>query len=412
MTSDLMPFTPFYHFVAPESLPFKGPEQFQRFMELPPEIHRMIFEHCDMPTLFHLMHASSYTRRGCSGLLWKPGHNIWYRPEDAHLLFEGRHFQIHHCPEFASHIKQVEINIENVKLNRVAFNTQAFWDKVRSCFPSAQSVVLSGKDPKRSVPPDCGVYDREYSPISDLVDMAPSNITVLVAFIYGGSEGALRSRLWRVGARWSIVEESWAPMRVLIPAKKIPPGLLDDILLMERAYKDGLSELRAREWLALDTYAQYSDSHEIDCAGPGCNAKFPTLKRMKEHIAYGSGKRSQNPCGRYAIQCHRNTPVEVKAALDIKQRRSEEVFFIATVLRKNLRERYRHDGMFGVKGFRDTLVRQMREYGIVAANQSPVNSQSWYDLLDLLEGDEDDYLKCPDEGDCERNYLEEKDLAQ
>lgn len=409
MTRDSLPFTPFYCFVAPDPFPFKGPELFHRFMDLPLEIHRMIFHHCDAPTLFHIMHASSYTRRECSALFWEPEHNTWYRPDNAHLLFEDQNFRLYHCPEFASRVKQVEINIEYMELNRVASSGQAFWEKLRSLFPSVQNVVLSGKAPKHSLPPHCGVYDRDYSPVSDLVDMAPPNITALVAFKYGGSEGALRYRLWRVGACWSIVEDSWTPMRVLIPAKKIPSGLLNDFLSMERAYKDGYSEFLAREWLALDTYARYPESRGIDCPSPWCNAKFPMLEQLKEHIAYGSFERFQKPCGRYMIQYHRNTPVEVKAALDTKQRRSEETFFLATVLNEELREQYRQNGEAGREQFQDTLARQMKEYEIVGPDQSLVNSESWYDLFDVLEDGEDDYPEYPDE-DFDRDYPDEEDI--
>lgn len=87
-----------------------------------------------------------------------------------------------------------------------------------------------------------GVYDREYSPFSDLADMAPPNTTPLVALKYGGSEGALRYRLWRAGACGSIVEDPWTPMRVLMPARKIVPSLLEDSLLMWRAYKAKYSD--------------------------------------------------------------------------------------------------------------------------------------------------------------------------
>lgn len=156
MYRDLLPFTPFYYFVAPEPLPFEGPKLFHRFMDLPLEIHRMIFQPCDTPTLFHLMHTSSYTRRECSELFWEPEPNTWYLPDDTHLLFADGNFRIYHCLEFASHVTQVEINFEHVGLNWPTFNGQAFWDNLQSLFPSVWNVVLSGGDSKRSLPTDCG----------------------------------------------------------------------------------------------------------------------------------------------------------------------------------------------------------------------------------------------------------------
>ncbi|KAJ5807725.1 hypothetical protein N7474_008994 [Penicillium riverlandense] len=411
MDHDSLPLTPFSYFVAPEPLPFQGPKLFHRFMDLPLEIHLMIFRYCDTPTLFHLMHTSSYTRYECLELFWEPEHNTWYRPEYAKEMFDDKVFPIYHCPEFASRVTQVEISLNLLPLyqrNRRALSGRAFWDKLQELFPSVQNVVLSGNDP-RHLP---GEDDKEYSRFSDLVAMAPPNITPFVAFKYGGYEGALRYRLWRVeaGACWSIVEDPWTPMRVLPPAKKIPFGLLNAFLSIERVAVASTRESRGRDWLILETYARYSDSSGIDCPDPGCNTNFSTLEELKMHLWYDPHG-FRNSYGLSMMKCHRNTPVELKAILDTKQRRFDEMIFIVTVLVEELREQYHKHGEAGKRQFKEALAGQMKEHGYLAPDESLDNSEQWLNLYEGFEDDtDDDYPEYPDEKDFDRDYPEEEDF--
>lgn len=384
-----MPLIPFSYFVAPEELPFKGSKQFLCFMDLPPEIRRMIFEHCDTPTLFHLMHTSSYTRYECLELFWEPERDIWYRLWDGEKLWEENEvITVYPCPEFASRITQVEINIDGLISNRMVLSDQEMWDRVQKLFPSVRIVVFSGVDPKRSFPRSYGASNKRYSPIIGLVAMAPPNITVLVAFDYPGREGAMRHTLWRIDGCWSIVQDPWAPTRVLIPTKKFPPSLLNNFLTMGRVRKTAYCELDAWVWLTLDTYACHSDSSEIGCPAPGCNAKFPTLNNLKNHVA--GHKEFKRRLGRKKMQYHPKTPDEVKATLDTKRCRFEGSISVAASLKDTLLAEYRRNGEFSKQEFKETLGWEMKEYGMVAADCLLDEWMAWHGLF-LSFDDSDDY---------------------
>lgn len=188
MDYDSLPLTRFCYFVAPEPLPFQGSKRFDRFMDLPLEIHRIIFRHCDAPTPFYLMHTSSYVRYECLELFWHADHSTLYLFEHPHKMFghKDKVCPIHHCPRFAYCITQVEIGLSFLDHDLMARCGSAFWDNLQELFPSVRNVVLSGNTLQlMSSPPPLGEYDEEYSRISDFVMLAPPNITPFVAFKYG-----------------------------------------------------------------------------------------------------------------------------------------------------------------------------------------------------------------------------------
>jgi hypothetical protein len=268
-----------------------------------------------------------------------------------------------------------------------------------------QNVVLSS-NVAGLLPPPCPTL------ISDLVMLAPPNITAFAAFQYGGYDAALRYRLWKVeaGACGSIMKDPWTPMRVLLPPKKVPLSLLNDFLLIERIAVASNRERRGRDWLILETYARYSDSGRIDCPEPGCNAKFPTLEELKTHIYDDLHEGLWDSYGFSLMEYHRNTPVEVKAILDTKQRRVEEVYFIAAVLQEELPEQYSSRGEPGKRQFEEALTGQMKEHGYLAPEKSLHDLELWNDLADLFEYDTDDYPEYPDEKDFDRDHPEEEDF--
>jgi hypothetical protein len=337
-------------------------------------------------------------------MFWEPDHDTWYRPEHADKLFYHECFPIYHCPTFASRITQVEIQCYFQQL-AMPHRGQAFWDKLQKLFPSVQNVVLSG-DVAGLLPPPCPTL------ISDLMMLAPPNINAFAAFQYGGFDAALRYRLWKVeaGACGSIIKDPWTPMRVMLPPKKVPISLLNDFLLIERVAVASNRERRGRDWLILETYARYSDASGIDCPEPGCNAKFPTLEDLKLHVWDGPHEGLRNSYGFSMMKYHRNTPVEVKAILDTKQRRVEEMYFVATMLREELREQYHSRGESGKRQFEKALTGQMKEHGYLAHEKSLDDLELWHDLAGLFEYDTDDYPEYPDEKDFERDHPEEEDL--
>jgi hypothetical protein len=401
-----MPVTPFSHFVTPELSP--SPKRFPRFMDLPLELHRLIFQACDTPTLFHLMHTSSYIRSECSELFWGSGNRVWYRPDHAYYLFNEKDSPIDFCSEFASRITHVEISLYFADHRRMAYTGRTFWDRLQGLFPSARNVVLSGSQPRRK-------DISQYFFISQMVGPAPPDINAFVAFKCKGDvdvdEHALRHRLWRVERhRWSLVQDIWTPMRVLLPPKRVPPGLLNDLSTSDRIHRILWREMKALNWLKLETYARYSDTSVIECPDPGCkDLEFHTLKDFKIHILVkrhigGSSFTHDNDLVLY----HRYTPVEVKAVLDSKQRRLDEMVRVKRLLEDDLHDRYRRPGDAKRK-FEEELTVQMKEHGYLAPHKSLEDSNLWLDRAEIFEFD---YPEHPEEKDFDPDCAEEENWDQ
>lgn len=418
MEMDSTPLTPFSYFVAPEL--FASPKRFTRFMDLPPEIHRIIFHSCDTPTLFHLMHTSSYTRSECSNLFWQSGDNIWYYPRHCWHIFHFKASPIYHCHDFASQITHVEIPLPAVDHQLIVIRGREFWDRLQELFPSARNVVLTSNmgDP-RDHAHDPSRFTSWFT--SELVEFAPSNITPFLAFRFpredGEDEVGICHRLWQVKSHsWDLIEDMWTPMRVTLPPKKVTPGLLNDFLKIDRLRGIMWHEMRAISWLRLETYARYSDNSGIECPVPECKSlKFYELGEFNEHIL------SQCPWGPWftrdqdLVLCHRNTPIERKAIIDTKQRRVDKLVSIINELKNGLRDQYRRPGEAKLQ-FEEALTAQMKEHGYLAPDEPLCNAYLWSRRdEDLFEFDDSEYPdaedidpECPEEECLERGYIGER----
>lgn len=126
-------------------------------------------------------------------------------------------------------------------------------------------------------------------------------------------------------------------MRVLLPTRKVPLGLLNGFLSIENATVASYREEEALEWLVWETYASYSDPRVLDCPLPGCDTKSRMLKELKMHVWRDphKGKAIEGPHKYRMMKYHPNIPEEVKAALDAKQRRFDELSFTVTVLKED-----------------------------------------------------------------------------
>ncbi|KAF9893495.1 hypothetical protein FE257_010807 [Aspergillus nanangensis] len=365
-------FTPFSYFVAPELSPCA--EQFPRFMDLPLEIHLMIFESCDTPSLFHLIHTSSYIRSKCLPLFWQFQDDIWYRPYHADRVVPFQSSGIYHCPEFASRITNVEIPVDFADHSLMTATARSFWEGLQDTFPSACNVVFVGLEPGELDAPDDDI--DPYSVVYRLMANAPPKITALVAFLhpsmYGVNDqihnGTLKHRLWRVEAKnWSLVEDRWTPMRVLLPRRIFPPGLLNDFFTSKWLSHLSWTEMHAINWLKLEIYAQYS----TECPHPGCGLlDFGTINELKRHFSdhWHSGPLFTSS---YELPlCHPNIPVEIKTVLDTKQHRVDQVRFIRTLLDEDLRDRYRKPGDVKLQ-FEQCIAAEMKQYNAPLRNAPP-----------------------------------------
>lgn len=410
MDSWSMPITPFCYFVAPEL--FSSSRLFCQFMDLPPEIHRIIFRFCDTPTLFHLMHASSYTRQECLPLFWEfREDNTWYRPENPKEIFLGQHPMLYDCPEFASRVTQVEITLPFFSFDR----KQEFWRRFQDVFPSAQRVVLYDPNATQAW---SGCTGNENFEMSELVRLAPPNITALAATPYAGTERGLRSQLWhRVeDSYWNLVKDPWTPMRVVLPPKRIRPGLLNDLLTSERLSSVAIREACGADWLKWETYVRYADRSGIECPYPGCNMRFPKEADWKLH--HRSDKHDGSLRHHFThsmLMYYRNAPAKVKAILDEKQRRINEARFINSIVVEELIQSYRENEDHCNHRFTETLAHELKENGFLVYAESLDRWELWCNFVSALQDYWDDPYYPDDfedfEVDSNQEYPSDEDLS-
>lgn len=326
-----VPLTYFHHFVALEPLPVQRPDlnmDLSVFMSLPLEIKRMIFNFCDPPTIFCLMQTSSFIRRECSDIFWE--NDIWYRPHRACPFLKP----IHHCPEFASRVKQVELELPLfVNFSRQPDRTfQKFWNTVQERFPSAKALVLTYDYSWDSHFPPCTVGSEEHFAIYELVASTPPGITTRVAKRHSDWSGHI---LYQVQpSLWTIVEDPWVPMRVVLPARRISQDLpLHNYLVDERSFYCSSRQQIGREWLVKQTYALHSpgdNGKTFKCSQPDCDYTAAGWRNFKTHHRLIHGYTEREIYGMFPY--HPNTAAEMKATIDEKERRMANEFSNIAIL--------------------------------------------------------------------------------
>lgn len=197
-------------------------------------------------------------------------------------------------------------------------------------------------------------------------------------------------------------------MRVMLPPKKVPRGLLNDFLRSEWLNAITWREMRAISWLKLETYARYSNSSGIQCPDPGCKSlKFHKLKEFKKHISEECRGSPLFTRDRDLVLCHRNTPVERKAIIDTKQRRVDKLVSIRNALNDGLRDQYRRPGEAKLH-FEEALTAQMKEHGYLAPEEPLCEAFLWCERDEnLFEFDDSEY---PDAKDIDPECPEEECL--
>jgi hypothetical protein len=365
-------------------------------------------------------------------LFWQFRDNIWYHPHHSWQIFNFKASPIYHCHDFASRITHVEIPLSLTDPHMMLIRGRKFWDRLQELFPSARNVVLSSSH--------LGAWQDYEHPdaswfTSELVELAPPNITPFVALRLRreDDEDELGEwyGLWQVKAHsWNLIEDTWTPMRVMLPPKKAPHGLLNDFLKSDWLYGITWREMRAIGWLRLETYALYSESSGIECPNPECKSlKFHKLEEFKKHIleeCRGSPWFTRDfhlvqgitppdlkdIRDRVLVLCHQNTPVERKAIIDTKQRRVDELVSIRKALNDGLRDQYRRPGE-AKDQFKEALTAQMKEHGYLAPEESLQDSFLWVERDEYLF--EFDYSEYPDMEDidpeCPEEECQDRDYA-
>ena len=309
MSYDRKVVVPFHHFVKPNSEGTSiAPRCSFNFLRLPVDLQLTVYEHCDAPTLFQLMRTCSSTRRAVAKRFWETTFfDQWYHCLDD-WLFQRRirtFTIIPHCPEFASRIINVEIDLVRLELRfsavgeeydgRVPESTIAqakdFWAKIEMVFPAVKRVVLTGHTPTRAEPPPAGESDEEYAIIETVVNCAPDHIKVYVAFVANSNHSSHEPpqyTLWctknQLEPAWKKLDKNWRPTRVLLPDRKWAISPLGDYQTFNRRYHSMLLEARGLEWLMVESYARYAVQGTIHCPRLDCSETYIRRDLWEQHL--------------------------------------------------------------------------------------------------------------------------------
>jgi hypothetical protein len=400
LTWDRKILIPFHHFVSPQpQCPSTSPKPFP-LLRLPTDIQLIIYESCDLSTLFHLMHTSSTTRGPCTKLFWANDMSEMYWYHCAHnSLFEyGTHHHpiITHDLEFAARITRVELSLlrlefhfseDEEKRRRRAVSTvakaQDFWEKVKRVFPQVRMVVMAGMLPQRALPPPEGDFDQDYSIIETVVQSAPKGIDVKVALDDGGTRPR-RYTLWHVSkSTWSVLDADWEPTRILLPSRKFPASPLGDLLTFTRRNSALGLEGRGMNWLKIESYARYAADGVIHCPRLDCPSTFSERSQWEAHLKATSHWRLGPDYGYWGehmmeLLVWKGTPQNEQDALEARQERIAAAYRQTKKLQRRVGCGWNEEGTEARRLFEEQFFAELREENFLAPGE-------------LLNGPEDPY---------------------
>jgi hypothetical protein len=388
MDSNTTAIVPFHYLVEPQ--PQLSQTQSCRpfhFLRLPIDIQLIVYEHCDLPTLFHLMRTCSRTRGPASKLFWaNPSDTHWYHCEE-HWLFENRpsgHPIIMHCPEFAHQITNIEVDLmrlehvfaldedhaEEWMQARAADKAQHFWARMYTIFPAVKRVVMTGGKFRAPLPPRVGEFEQLYAAIEIAVDGAPPHIQVQLAFDDGWTHSPRRYTLWRIAKdltpRWQVVNANWTPTRVRLPTRKFSLSPLGDLLNFIRRRSTLILEQGGVYWLKIESYARYALNGVIHCPYLDCDATFTERGSWKIHLVdtnhshLDSGLAAQQDPMRELL-CFKGTPAEEQVAIEARQNRIDNGYRRARTLQRRVGCAYGQEGSEERRLFEEQFHAQLRE---------------------------------------------------
>jgi len=397
---------PFHFFVQPKSQRSPTPpSQPFPFFNLPTDIQLIVYESCDLATLFQLMRTCSRTRGPATKLFWaNTSGNFWYYISDWSLFAYGtrHHPIIQHCPEFAQRITKIELNLGRLEFTfaederlSTATRAQDFWTKVCRAFPAVKRVVLSGKLPRRELPPGAGESDKNYTAIATVVTMAPPHVVVHVAFDEGNSARPQRYALWQVTNSpepiWQVLDKDWTPTRIFLPPRKFASSPLGDLVTFTRRDHDLHLEVRGMDWLKIETYARYALDGVIHCPRLDCDSTFAERSQWKQHLDSTSHWRLGPGYGYVGeemmeLLCFKGTPVEVQDALAARQQRIDAAYRQTKTLQRRVGcgWDWSEEKTEQRRLFEEQFFAQLRDENFAAPGELLMDDQHTCDWIDCL----------------------------
>ncbi|KAL3441282.1 hypothetical protein BJX65DRAFT_313954 [Aspergillus insuetus] len=404
-----VPVTAFSLAVAlqPQPQPTLRPRTFHPFTSLPAELQLQIFHACDGRTLFQLIHTTSQIRTLASPVFWNTfGKRTWYSINTlsigyAHLF---KITYIAHDKSFAKNIVQVEIDIFRglfeFRGKGSAFDAdkaRRFWAMLRDLFPAARKVVLAGPvEPDSAQLPSYADEEEEEGPfgpytnvvvenpdhaiIRSVLQLAPQGIEPFASFRVNEDAGSVQ--LWGINAganpedgakTWRLVDKSWNPQRLLLPARKDwSPGPVGEFLTMERLMLISSLERNGITRLRHETHVKFPASKRgIACPNWGCGAVFQKQDGWEWHVRvcigddyyvdedYGDELRQQ--CAARFLS--RRTPQHVRDVLHARLKRVMAMDARWRGLMRKLKREAGEDGSDERGIFRKAFLNQMEADG-------------------------------------------------
>jgi hypothetical protein len=393
---------PFHYLVEPNIQQCRTePSQTFPFLRLSTDVQLIVYEHCDLPTLFQLMQTCSRTRGAAAKLFWtNPPESHWYYfPYD--VLFEyGRrgHAIIEHCPEFSQRITKIEVSLSRLEFvfaaveERVSTTEKAenFWNRATKAFPALQKIVLTSMLPRPPLPPPVGEFDKDYANIEAVVGCAPLQIQVQIAF-EDISQYSARYTLWQfiknASPTWHVINADWTPIRVLLPPRQFPPSPLGDVLAFIRLNSDLDLEKRGLRWLKMESYAHYAIDSMIYCPYPDCDATFPERTLWEKHLKDTSHGRLGFEYGHKGDtlmewSCCKETPNDTKEALEARQKSIDRACERQLTLMQRIVSAYGEEESEERRIFERQFFAQLREENF--GRPGELSLDHWLGLLETL----------------------------
>lgn len=338
-----LPLVPFKYFVKPQAQLSSQSSLLQfPFLCLPVDLQLMVYERCDAPTLFQLMRTCSHTRHPTAKLFWaNASTDHWYQSSSG--IFEYHqysHVVIEHCLRFSSLITNLMVDfirIEVVLREGEQANTlekaQNFWTRLSKVFPALDKVVLSGRAPREQDPPAPGEKDEDYAMIETLINCAPNNISVIVAFSDADfSAKPPITTLWQApnnqSPAWQVLNRDWRPTRVLLPLRKWSITPLGDFMTFTGRRRALTAELRGLIWLKNESYDRYAVDGVIHCPYLDCAVTFTERELWRQHLRETDHGWLQKDTGDHMLDlwCYKHTPEEEMSVIEARDQRVQAGF--------------------------------------------------------------------------------------
>jgi hypothetical protein len=296
-----------------------------KFLALPFDIQVGVYQACDPPTLFQLMHTSRATRWEAQRVFF--AHQTpWYYMDGTWLIVEtGQPGTQPHCPEFANRIQQIEL--EFWQLGSLLFKEgqhpppmlqflncksdalmhkwkltsgkqiEELWEAIKKNFPALKRVVITENVP--SLNSGTSIMDKELQSAAnvylELMAACPNGIEPFLGVTrFGSHEGNGYRDLFAYGrdngGEWSMAESPWVRDRIALPHKPFR-GIAGRCQQIKWAIEKLDHRFRGIRELRLQTYEWYHfDGPEVipfDCPrkknGVVCYARFTAKSNWTKH---------------------------------------------------------------------------------------------------------------------------------